>query len=477
MQPGGSVWIGVIERSSATNPADFAEANPLGGRRNEHLWLRGIGAAGVYLHRDDQKRDAEGNVVPKMARMVDADGNVVLDANRNPRLLKDKDGNFVPSPGYFRVTAQPQQSPGLNGEFQERPKNFAVIGRKPKKSTTFAFGANDTHLELGFADDTCFAAAEDTPETYVRERPVLGTTAGETEPMEGPIKVIVMLHIDERTYPNGTYVDESTVTIKVEDRSIAPPNEPFQTFEMPFRMKMRALLPCVGLSRGCSVQLECNQGKPRPRIETSQQHVHAHWDLGRFQSWRDVQQFELARRMANPPKIDVDRSIRFAQHSVVPRKAEQLPPKGLDSQILGYLPRETQNRSSFVGHITRLRSSCDPKNGVEPPMLQLPKWGSDVLPIGPAFLPYDEVHEQRVRPYGYIPSLGYTYVTGQRAKHDEGSAKRNTEAFGVFAKSRSMSSLRKMRSATSEAGLSVASRAVTPSHAGGASPARRMVSH
>ena len=24
---------------------------------------------------------------------------------------------------------------------------------------------------------------------YVRERPVLGTTAGETEPMEGPIKV------------------------------------------------------------------------------------------------------------------------------------------------------------------------------------------------------------------------------------------------------------------------------------------------
>lgn len=408
MQPGGTAWIGVIERSNLMHPNDLAEANPLGGRRCEHLWMRDIGAAGVYLHRDRQRNE---------------------------------EGRYV-------VRCQPQQTPSVNGEFEERPKDFAKIKEKFSRDTqTLHFGARETHI--AFTAPTCFSAAEEDPATYVRDRPAIGSTAL-PDGTEAPIRVFVLLHIDERTYPNGTYVDESTVTIKVEDTSIEPPGDPFQTFEMPFRMKKRALLPCVGLSRGVAVELDSGGELPLPRIPKSAEHVAAHWDLGKVQCWRDVQQFELHRRKGNAPKVDVDRSIRFAKHAVVPRKKEQLPPNGLDSLLLGYVRNETQNRSTFVGHITRME--------VAPPMYSYPKWGEDVKPLGPAFIPHDVEHMQRVCPYGYIPSLGYTYVTGGRAKHDRSSAARTPETFGVFARSQSMSSLRRLQS--------------PPGESGGASPTR-----
>ena len=50
--------------------------------------------------------------------------------------------------------------------------------------------------------------------------------------------------------------------VQVEDQSLAP-GEPFQTFELPFRMKMRALLPCVpalprAMSRSATVRSVCS---------------------------------------------------------------------------------------------------------------------------------------------------------------------------------------------------------------------------
>merc|ERR1719261_322634 len=255
---------------------------------------------------------------------------------------------------------------------------------------------------------------------------------------EKPIRCVIHLHIDERTYPNGAYVDDSKITIKIEDTTIDV-GEPWITFSNHFRMKKRPLLPAIGASRGVTVRLHDDPKQfTTPVVPASNEHVRGHWDLAKVQNWRDLQQYELHRRKANNPKIDVDRAIRFAKHSIPPRANEQLPPQGLDSMVLGYVRRETQNRNTFHGHITRMK--------VDPPLFKLPKWGEDVKPLTHAFIPYDTELVQRVMPYGYIPSLGYEYVTGDRAKHDKRTGITAHESFGVLARSRSLSSSRRMQS-------------------------------
>jgi hypothetical protein len=416
MQPGGCAWIGVMERSSMMNPGDLGEANPLNGRRCEHLWLRDIGASGVYLYRNRQKDDD----------------------------------------GCYPVRVEEQQTPLDKTEWLNRPKNFAVL--KPERTQKMGFGMRET--SFNFTSKDCFGAAEADATKYVKDRPVIGMThrmdnSPKHEPPttatiphhglpemeesgEKPIRVVIHLHIDERTYPNGVYVDDSKITIKIEDSTIEV-GEPWITFTNHFRMKKRALLPAIGASRGVTVRLhEDPKQVTTPVIPTSSDHVRGHWDLAKVQNWRDVQQFEQHRLRANNPKIDVDRSIRFAKHSIPPRANEQLPPQGLDSMVLGYARRETQNRSTFVGHITRMK--------IDPPIMKLPKWGEDVKPLSPAFLPYDTELVERVMPYGYIPSLGYEYVTGDRAKHDKRTGINAHESFGVLARSRSMSSSRRMQS-------------------------------
>jgi hypothetical protein len=417
MQPGSTCWIGVMERSSMMNPGDLGEANPLNGRRCEHLWLRDIGASGVYLYRDRKK---------------------------------DEDGCYP-------VRVEEQQTPLDKTEWLNRPKNFAVL--KPVQTQRMDFGMRQTSFNLTSKD--CFDAAEAEATKYVKQRPVVGMThhvdnspthepptaatihrdhgvAATEEVGEEPIRVVIHLHIDERTYPNGQYVDDSRVTVKIEDKKIQV-GEPWITFSNHFRMKKRPLLPAIGASRGVTV---CLHDDPKqftvPVVPTSSEHVRGHWDLAKVQNWRDVQQYELHRRKANNPKIDVDRAIRFAKHSIPPRANEQLPPQGLDSMVLGYARRETQNRNTFVGHITRMK--------VDPPMFKFPKWGEDVKPLSHAFIPYDTELVQRVMPYGYIPSLGYEYVTGDRAKHDKRTGITAHESFGVLARSRSLSSSRRMQS-------------------------------
>jgi hypothetical protein len=416
MQPGSLCWVGIMERSSMMNPGDLAEANPLNGRRCEHLWLRDIGASGVYLYRD-RKKDAD---------------------------------------GCYPVRVEEQQTPLDKTEWLNRPKNFAVL--RPERTQRMAFGMRETSFNLTSAK--CFDAAEANHSKYVKERPVIGSThkgdhspahepptmatvvrdhgTGKEEIEEKPIRVVVHLHIDERTYPNGAYVDDSKVTIKIEDTTIDV-GEPWITFSNHFRMKKRPLLPAMGASRGVTLRLHDDPKQvTTPVIRTSSDHVASRWDLAKVQNWRDVQQYELHRRKANNPKIDVDRSIRFAKHSIPPRANEQLPPQGVDSLVLGYVRRESQNRNTFVGHITRMK--------VDPPILKLPKWGEDVKPLTDAFIPYDAELVQRVMPYGYIPSLGYDYVTGDRAKHDKRTGDTAHESFGVLARTRSLSSSRRMQS-------------------------------
>merc|ERR1719473_773956 len=224
MQPGGCAWIGVMERSPKMTSADLAEANPLNGRRCEHLWLRDIGASGVYLYRERKKDDD----------------------------------------GCYPVRVEEQQTPLDKTEWLNRPKNFAVL--KPERTEKMKFGMRETSFNL--TSNKCFDAAEADATKYVKARPVIGMThkvdtspthepptaatihrdhgiTAETEETgEKPIRVVIHLHIDERTYPNGVYVDDSKITVKVEDSTIEV-GEPWITFTNHFRMKKRALLPAI----------------------------------------------------------------------------------------------------------------------------------------------------------------------------------------------------------------------------------------
>lgn len=364
MQPNGVAWIGLMERSPEMIPSDLAEANPLQGRRFAHLHLRDIGAAGIYMRRD-----------------------------REPN-----ENGFYPVRVYGQQTPSPTEEP--------RPQGSAEL--IPERTTVLAFGGREVHVEFG-ADRCTGAAAADPQAEYVAARP-------EVQPESETIEVRVHVHVDERTHPNGQWVDESEVVFKVQDT--ASP-EGFVTITLPMRLKKRALYPCVGLSRGVAVALD-DGPRPQPEIPCSAEHLEHHFDLAHRQRWRDVQQLELHRRKGNVPKIDADRSIRLARHTLQP-------------SIVGYAFRESSRRRTVTGHLQRL--------GALPPMAGLPAKGEDVQPQQHAFIPVDKDHMHRWMPFGYIPHLGYEYVNGGRVKHNTLSAEASP-AFGIFGRARSVGALK-----------------------------------